>query len=150
MTRCSAFPRQDGPVVVIGVAADKDAAAMIDAIAPEKDVEGVNPANLGLILEGTVPAGVLTILALALFEALERGLKTGDGLVDHVPLARLGAHHHEHQVGAGSEVPPVVPDDEGLEAPLRLFARGDEHLDDVVVDRVHLGVNLEAEDPVAA
>ena len=35
---------------------------------------GIRRANLGLILEGTVPAGVLTILALALFEALERGL----------------------------------------------------------------------------
>jgi osmoprotectant transport system permease protein len=35
---------------------------------------GIRRANLGLILEGTVPAGLLTILALALFEALERGL----------------------------------------------------------------------------
>jgi len=35
---------------------------------------GIRRANLGLILEGTVPAGVLTILALGLFELLERGL----------------------------------------------------------------------------
>jgi osmoprotectant transport system permease protein len=35
---------------------------------------GIRRANLGLILEGTVPAGVLTLIALALFELLERGL----------------------------------------------------------------------------
>jgi len=35
---------------------------------------GIRRANLGLILEGTVPAAVLTILALALLEGLERGL----------------------------------------------------------------------------
>ena len=33
---------------------------------------GIRRANLGLILEGTVPAGVLTLLALALLEGLER------------------------------------------------------------------------------
>ncbi|WP_162862988.1 glycine betaine ABC transporter substrate-binding protein [Salinibacter ruber] len=35
---------------------------------------GIRRANLGLILEGTVPAAVLTILALGLLEGLERGL----------------------------------------------------------------------------
>jgi len=35
---------------------------------------GIRRANLGLILEGTVPAGVLTIIALGLLELLERGL----------------------------------------------------------------------------
>jgi osmoprotectant transport system permease protein len=35
---------------------------------------GIRRANLGLILEGTVPAGVLTIIALALLEGLERAL----------------------------------------------------------------------------
>jgi len=35
---------------------------------------GIRRANLGLILEGTVPAGVLTILALAVFEGLERAV----------------------------------------------------------------------------
>jgi osmoprotectant transport system permease protein len=35
---------------------------------------GIRRANLGLILEGTVPAGVLTLLALALLEGLERAL----------------------------------------------------------------------------
>ncbi len=35
---------------------------------------GIRRANLALILEGTVPAGLLTILALALFEGLERSL----------------------------------------------------------------------------
>jgi osmoprotectant transport system permease protein len=35
---------------------------------------GIRRANLGLILEGTVPAGVLTILVLALLEGLERAL----------------------------------------------------------------------------
>jgi len=35
---------------------------------------GIRRANLGLILEGTVPAGVLTIIALALFEGLERAV----------------------------------------------------------------------------
>jgi osmoprotectant transport system permease protein len=35
---------------------------------------GIRRANLGLILEGTVPAGVLTLLVLALLEGLERAL----------------------------------------------------------------------------
>jgi osmoprotectant transport system permease protein len=35
---------------------------------------GIRRANLGLILEGTVPAAVLTILVLALLEILERTL----------------------------------------------------------------------------
>jgi osmoprotectant transport system permease protein len=35
---------------------------------------GIRRANMGLILEGTIPAAVLTVLVLALFEALERGL----------------------------------------------------------------------------
>lgn len=35
---------------------------------------GIRRANMGLILEGTVPAGVLTILVLALLEGLERTL----------------------------------------------------------------------------
>jgi osmoprotectant transport system permease protein len=35
---------------------------------------GIRRANLGLILEGTVPAAVLTIIALALLEGLERAL----------------------------------------------------------------------------
>jgi osmoprotectant transport system permease protein len=35
---------------------------------------GIRRANLALILEGTVPAAVLTLLALALMEVLERGL----------------------------------------------------------------------------
>ncbi|MFB6099172.1 MAG: glycine betaine ABC transporter substrate-binding protein [Salinibacter sp.] len=35
-------------------------------------ITGIRRANLGLILEGTVPAAVLTIIALALFEGLER------------------------------------------------------------------------------
>ena len=35
---------------------------------------GIRRANLGLILEGTVPAGVLTLIALALLEGLERAL----------------------------------------------------------------------------
>ncbi|PSQ97118.1 MAG: amino acid ABC transporter permease [Bacteroidetes bacterium SW_9_63_38] len=35
---------------------------------------GIRRANLGLILEGTVPAGVLTLLALSLLEGLERAL----------------------------------------------------------------------------
>jgi len=35
---------------------------------------GIRRANLGLILEGTVPAGVLTIIALAILEGLERAL----------------------------------------------------------------------------
>jgi osmoprotectant transport system permease protein len=35
---------------------------------------GIRRANLGLILEGTVPAGVLTLLALGLLELLERGV----------------------------------------------------------------------------
>jgi osmoprotectant transport system permease protein len=35
---------------------------------------GIRRANLALILEGTVPAGVLTLLALALLEGLERAL----------------------------------------------------------------------------
>jgi len=35
---------------------------------------GIRRANLGLILEGTVPAAVLTVLVLALLEAVERGL----------------------------------------------------------------------------
>jgi len=35
---------------------------------------GIRRANLDLILEGTVPAAVLTIVVLALFEAVERGL----------------------------------------------------------------------------
>ncbi len=35
---------------------------------------GIRRANLGLILEGTVPAGVLTLLALVLLEGLERAL----------------------------------------------------------------------------
>jgi osmoprotectant transport system permease protein len=35
---------------------------------------GIRRANLGLILEGTVPAGVLTLLVLAVLEGLERAL----------------------------------------------------------------------------
>ncbi len=35
---------------------------------------GIRRANMGLILEGTIPAAVLTVLVLALFEGLERSL----------------------------------------------------------------------------
>ena len=76
-------------------------------------------------------------------------LKCADHQVDLFPVALLRLEQQEHQVGAGGKIRCIVSDDERAETRCCLLDAGLEHLDGVPADRVHLRVELDAEDIVA-
>ncbi len=76
-------------------------------------------------------------------------LEVVDQLLEDVPVALLNPHEHLEDVGAHGEVGRLVAHDETREVLLRDVAGQEQHGDDVLVDGVHLGVELEAGHAVA-
>src|SRR5579884_435422 len=85
----------------------------------------------------------------AVFEQHVRLLQGVDGRIQHLPLARLRAHQHQQHVGARREVLRLVTDDDGAELLLALLNSIAQHLDDALVDSIHLRVELDAGHAVA-
>src|SRR5579885_599610 len=84
-----------------------------------------------------------------IFEQHVRLLQGVDGRTQHLPLARLRAHQHQQHVGARREVLRLVTDDDGAELLLALLNSIAQHLDDALVDSIHLRVELDANHAVA-
>ena len=78
-----------------------------------------------------------------------RVLEAADGRVELVPLAFLRGEQHQHQIRADAEVLALVADHHRLVIARGLLDGGADHLHRVVAQRVHLAVELEAEDAVA-
>ncbi len=76
-------------------------------------------------------------------------LEVVDHLLEDVPVALLDGDEHLEDVGPDGEVGGLVADDEAREVLLHDVAGQEKHVDDVLVDGVHLGVELEAGHPVA-
>ncbi len=78
-----------------------------------------------------------------------RELEAARRFGDAGEIALEGQHADPHQVGADAEVGAVVADHQAMPAVVvELDQRGFHHLDHAVVDRVHLGVELEQQHAV--
>ena len=76
-------------------------------------------------------------------------LESADHFVDLFPFAFLNGHQHQHQIGAGGKVDGLVADDHRFKIFLQQAHSRLHHLQGVGAERVHLGVELEAEGSVA-
>ncbi len=87
-----------------------------------------------------------------LFRVLDahvRLLHLAHHFVEHFPVAHLAGHENQAQVRAQTEVLVMARDDHAFEVLLDLVHAVRHHRDHVIVDRVHLGVDLEARDAIA-
>src|SRR5579859_103707 len=80
----------------------------------------------------------------AILEHLVRLLQAVDGIFDHLPLPLSGSHQDQEEVGARGEVSGLIADHQGAELLWTLFYSVAQHLDNALVDGVHLGVELDA------
>ena len=70
-------------------------------------------------------------------------------LLDHRPTAGFGAEEDGEQVGADREVGRIVADEHGAPVLLRLLESGGSIAVRLVVDGIHLGVELDKQHAVA-
>ncbi len=95
----NADPDVDGILVQLPLPRQVDSAAVLRAIAPEKDVDGFHPDNLGLLVLGTprfvacTPQGCMRLLETAKVElAGKRALVVGRSTIVGKPMALLLTH----------------------------------------------------------
>ena len=115
--RLNADPAIDGILVQLPVPKHIDSKAVIDAIAVEKDVDGFNPENLGLLAQRTprlrpcTPYGCMKMLEHAGIDPQGHGCR-GAGPVEHRgPPRRAGtadARRHRHHLPQPDEGPASV------------------------------------------
>jgi len=93
---CNADDRIDGILVQLPLPAHLDAVGLLHAIAPDKDVDGLHPLNLGRLLRGEpglqscTPAGAMRLLAeYGLDPSGRRAVVVGRSILVGKPLALM-------------------------------------------------------------
>ena len=71
-------------------------------------------------------------------------LKAIDCCLYILPLTRLRSHENQHEVSPGREIRRIIVKNHSTELLLTLLSDIEQHFNDTLVDRVHLGMEFEA------